>query len=31
VAGLVLWLASDENSFVAGQNVVIDGGFTRVG
>lgn len=31
IARLVLWLASDENTFVAGQNVVIDGGFTRAG
>jgi 3-oxoacyl-[acyl-carrier protein] reductase len=31
IARLVLWLASDENTFVAGQNIVIDGGFTRVG
>ena len=30
VARLVLWLASDENTFVAGQNIAIDGGFTRV-
>ena len=30
VARLVLWLASEENTFVAGQNVAIDGGFTRV-
>ena len=30
IARLVLWLASDENTFVAGQNIAIDGGFTRV-
>jgi 3-oxoacyl-[acyl-carrier protein] reductase len=30
IARLVLWLASEENTFVAGQNVAIDGGFTRV-
>lgn len=30
VAGLVLWLASDDNTFVAGQNIAIDGGFSRV-
>lgn len=30
VAQLVLWLASDENSYVAGQNLSLDGGFTRV-
>lgn len=31
VASLVLWLASEENTFVAGQHLVVDGGFTRVG
>jgi len=30
IAKLVLWLASEENSFVAGQNIAIDGGFGRV-
>jgi len=30
VASLVLWLASNENTFVSGQNIAIDGGFTRV-
>ncbi len=30
VARLVLWLGSDENTFVSGQNIAIDGGFTRV-
>jgi len=30
VAQLVLWLASDENSYLAGQNLSLDGGFTRV-
>lgn len=30
VAQLVLWLASQDNTFVAGQNIAIDGGFTRV-
>jgi len=30
VAALVAWLAGPENTFVSGQNVVIDGGFTRV-
>jgi len=29
VAELVAWLASPSNTFVSGQNVVIDGGFTR--
>ncbi|MDB4877482.1 MAG: short-chain dehydrogenase/reductase [Gemmatimonadetes bacterium] len=30
ITRLVLWLASEENTFVAGQNIAIDGGFTRV-
>lgn len=30
VAALVSWLAGPENTFVSGQNIVIDGGFTRV-
>jgi len=30
VAALVAWLAGPENTFVSGQNLVIDGGFTRV-
>ncbi len=30
VAGLVCWLASPENTYVSGQNIAIDGGFTRV-
>lgn len=30
VARLVLWLASAENTYVAGQNIAIDGGFSRV-
>ena len=30
IARLVLWLASDENSYVSGQNIAVDGGFTRV-
>lgn len=30
VAALVAWLAGPENTFVSGQTVVIDGGFTRV-
>lgn len=29
IARLVGWLASEENSFVTGQSIVIDGGFTR--
>jgi NAD(P)-dependent dehydrogenase (short-subunit alcohol dehydrogenase family) len=30
IARLVLWLSSDENTFVTGQNIAVDGGFTRV-
>lgn len=30
VAGLVSWLAGPENTYISGQNIVIDGGFTRV-
>ena len=30
IARLVLWLASDENTYLTGQNIAIDGGFTRV-
>ncbi len=30
VAALVSWLASTENTFISGQNVIIDGGFTHV-
>ena len=30
VARLVLWLASDENTFVSAQNIAIDGGFVHV-
>jgi len=30
IAELVAWLAGPRNSFVSGQNYVIDGGFTRV-
>lgn len=30
IARLVLWLASEENTFLAGQNIAIDGGLTRV-
>ena len=30
IACLVLWLASEENTYLAGQNISIDGGFSRV-
>lgn len=30
IAALVAWLAGPENTYLSGQNVVIDGGFTRV-
>lgn len=30
VAALVSWLVSEENSYLSGQNIMIDGGFTRV-
>ena len=29
IARLVLWLAGEENTYVTGQNIAIDGGFTR--
>ncbi len=30
LASFVLWLASEENTYISGQNIAIDGGFTRV-
>lgn len=30
IAELVLWLSSEKNTYLTGQNIVIDGGFTRV-
>ena len=30
IAPLVLWLASDDNTYMAGQNIAIDGGYSRV-
>ncbi|EKD74368.1 MAG: Dehydrogenases with different specificities (short-chain alcohol dehydrogenases) [uncultured bacterium] len=30
IAKLVCWLASSENTYISGQNIIIDGGFTRV-
>jgi len=30
IAALVSWLAGEENTYMTGQNIMIDGGFTRV-
>lgn len=30
ISNFVLWLSSTENTFITGQNIAIDGGFTRV-
>jgi NAD(P)-dependent dehydrogenase (short-subunit alcohol dehydrogenase family) len=30
VARFVLWLSSEENTYISGQNIAIDGGFSRV-
>ncbi len=30
IARLIVWLGSRENTYISGQNIVIDGGFTRV-
>jgi len=30
IAALVAWLAGPENTYISGQNIIIDGGFTRV-
>lgn len=30
IARMVLWLASEENTYLTGQNIAIDGGFSRV-
>jgi 3-oxoacyl-[acyl-carrier protein] reductase len=30
IARAVLWLASEENTYLTGQNIAVDGGFTRV-
>ena len=30
IAGFVVWLASKKNTYITGQNIAIDGGFSRV-
>tara|TARA_B100000963_G_C22615205_1_gene666979 strand:+ start:653 stop:1369 length:717 start_codon:yes stop_codon:yes gene_type:complete len=30
IAKFVLWLSSEQNTYISGQNIAIDGGFTRV-
>jgi len=30
IASLLSWLVSDENMYMSGQNLMIDGGFSRV-
>jgi len=30
IARLVVWLCSDENTYITGQNITIDGGFHNV-
>ena len=30
IAALTAWLAGPENTYISGQNILIDGGFTRV-
>jgi 3-oxoacyl-[acyl-carrier protein] reductase len=30
IAELVMWLSSNKNTYISGQNIAIDGGFTRV-
>jgi 3-oxoacyl-[acyl-carrier protein] reductase len=30
IAAFVAWLVGPENTFISGQNIAIDGGFTRI-
>jgi len=30
IASFAAWLAGPENTYISGQNIAIDGGFTRV-
>ena len=30
IASLVYWMCSEENSYISGQNIIVDGGFSRV-
>jgi 3-oxoacyl-[acyl-carrier protein] reductase len=30
IAAFVAWLAGPENTYISGQNIAIDGGYTRV-
>jgi len=30
IASFIAWLVSEENTYISGQNLVIDGGFIRV-
>ncbi len=30
LANLILWLSSEYNTYISGQNIIIDGGFSRV-
>jgi 3-oxoacyl-[acyl-carrier protein] reductase len=30
IAAFIVWLASPDNTYISGQNIAIDGGFTRV-
>ena len=30
ISSFVSWLVSEENTYISGQNLIIDGGFSRV-